>query len=471
MRGSTVRLAVPDLTTLWTAAVSAVVLLGCRTSDLLTVPTPANLLSGAQVRDSAGAEALRRGAVGDFGMTLQGNSAGVILWSGVLADEFVWAEAAVQSAQADARLLSGLGSTRYDATYTKLQKVRVELEAAVNALEQPAAHGPASEIAELFALEAYTELILAEQVCTGDPLSELNADGTVAYGAPLPTDSIFLRALSHLDSAAAHVGGSTAVGNLIAIGKGRALIGLGRFAEAAASVSGVPVSFIYGTHLPNNYAFPFYVYFAENFVTAGDRKGTNGLAFVSARDPRVVTMPFGQTSVGTPDNFPTMFPNTLAGSSNIAIGSIIGDSIALADGVEAALITAEAALAAHDTSSWLMTLNQLRANYTAIRGPYPADTSYHPLGPLSDPGADTSRVTLTFQERGFWLYGTGRRLGDLRRLVRQYGRDQGTVFPSGAYQNGSLSSLFPSYGNSVAFPIGTVESSNPNFHGCSSTQA
>ncbi len=80
-------------------------------------------------------------------------------------------------------------------------------------------------------------------------------------------------------------------------------------------------------------------------------------------------------------------------------------------------------------------------------------------------------MSLTFRERAFWLYGTGHRLGDLRRLIRQYGRDQSTVFPTGTYDNGSAVALFPSYGTSVNFPIGAIESSNLNFHGCSDTQA
>jgi hypothetical protein len=74
-----------------------------------------------------------------------------------------------------------------------------------------------------------------------------------------------------------------------------------------------------------------------------------------------------------------------------------------------------------------------------------------------------------FRERAFWLWGTVHRLGDLRRLIRRYGRTADAVFPSGPYDNGTAKALYPSYGTAVNFPIGAIEQSNPNFHGCSAS--
>ena len=82
------------------------------------------------------------------------------------------------------------------------------------------------------------------------------------------------------------------------------------------------------------------------------------------------------------------------------------------------------------------------------------------LGQLADPGTDAARTTLLFRERAFWMWGTSHRLGDLRRLVRQYGRAQYTVFPSGAYHKGG------SYGSDVNFPVSSDERNNPKFTGC-----
>ncbi|HEX6133041.1 MAG TPA: hypothetical protein VFZ24_03595, partial [Longimicrobiales bacterium] len=87
------------------------------------------------------------------------------------------------------------------------------------------------------------------------------------------------------------------------------------------------------------------------------------------------------------------------------------------------------------------------------------------LAPLQDPGSPAARVDLLFQERAFWLFLTGHRLGDLRRLVRQYGRATDEVFPTGAWHKGGV------YGSDVAFPIPFNEAQNSQFdHAMCSTQ-
>jgi hypothetical protein len=87
------------------------------------------------------------------------------------------------------------------------------------------------------------------------------------------------------------------------------------------------------------------------------------------------------------------------------------------------------------------------------------------LTPLTDPGTAAGRVDLLFRERAFWLYGTGSRLSDLRRMVRQYGRNAETVFPSGAYFRAGT------YGTDVNFAVPTVENQNPNFTACTDRNA
>jgi hypothetical protein len=119
----------------------------------------------------------------------------------------------------------------------------------------------------------------------------------------------------------------------------------------------------------------------------------------------------------------------------------------VANDVEARLIEAEALLKAGDETNWLAKLNALR---TRVNG----------LAPLTDPGSLDARVDLTFRERAFWLFGTGHRLGDMRRLVRQYQRAVNTVYPTGPYPSGGV------YGDQVNFPVPFNERNNPNFTGC-----
>jgi hypothetical protein len=75
-------------------------------------------------------------------------------------------------------------------------------------------------------------------------------------------------------------------------------------------------------------------------------------------------------------------------------------------------------------------------------------------------------VNLLFRERGFWLFLTGQRQGALRRLIRQYGRTQETVYPIGAHPPTGLP-----YGEDVTLPIPILEYVNPLFTGCLSREA
>ena len=79
------------------------------------------------------------------------------------------------------------------------------------------------------------------------------------------------------------------------------------------------------------------------------------------------------------------------------------------------------------------------------------------LAPLVDPVTPAARVDLLFRERAFWLWGTGQRLGDLRRLINQYTRLADDVFPSGIYHKGGT------YGTDVVFPVDFDEVNNTLF--------
>jgi len=161
----------------------------------------------------------------------------------------------------------------------------------------------------------------------------------------------------------------------------------------------------------------------------------NGLPFLSAKDPRLPVVATGQRGFDriTPFNLQEKYPDQQA-------------DVVLADGIEARLIGAEAALRAGTPGPAFATLNALRAT----KG----------LAPLTDPGSEAARADLLLRERAFWMWGTSHRLGDMRRLVRQYGRAQDTVFPTGEYHKGG------EYGSDVNFPVSSDERNNPKFTGC-----
>ncbi|NIM52466.1 MAG: hypothetical protein GTO22_25010 [Gemmatimonadales bacterium] len=134
----------------------------------------------------------------------------------------------------------------------------------------------------------------------------------------------------------------------------------------------------------------------------------------------------------------------------------------MATGLEARLIEAEAELQAGNTTEWLGILNQLRADFDTYGDLlYPVNPLTGTLAALADPGTTTGREDLHFRERAFWLYNTNHRLGDMRRLIRQYGRNAESVFPTGAYFKAGST-----YGTDVNLPIPQDEENNPNAGQC-----
>jgi len=279
-------------------------------------------------------------------------------------------------------------------------------------------------LAQLFAIRGYTALQVAEDICPGFPLNDLTPDGQPKLGGPLTTDSAITYAMSQLDSAEHYAVDSIRFLNLARVAKGRALLDLGHYAEAAAAVAGVPTDFVY---LPDwvNFVYVQPYQWSGVRLAVGNLDGGTGLPFASAADPR------------TPVIYKTVRYGNAADSlydqrkyTNNSVPMVV------ASGVEARLIEAEAALQANDPQ-WLAILNQLRA--TAIT---PAMSSIS-----NPPATHDAQVDLLYRERAFWLYLTGRRLGDLRRLIRNYGRMPESVFPTGAYPLGG------SYGPATAIPF------------------
>jgi hypothetical protein len=82
-----------------------------------------------------------------------------------------------------------------------------------------------------------------------------------------------------------------------------------------------------------------------------------------------------------------------------------------------------------------------------------------------DPGTADARLNLLFREKAFWTFSRGQRLGDLRRLIRQYGRTPANTFPEGEHYRGGT------YGPDVNLPVPQDEQNNPNFVQCTNRNA
>jgi hypothetical protein len=323
-------------------------------------------------------------------------------------------------------------------TYIDQHRARGAAERAAEALKAVAT-GADARIGEMYAIAAAEMILIGETYCSGAPLSTI--DPELTYGDPMSTQQIMTAAVAKLDQAAQNAAGNARVTGLIAVLRGRALLNNAQFAQAATAVASVPTAFTYTTQHSSKterqklFAYN-YMYNLDSWLVS-DNEGGNGLDFATAGDPRV---PIDGT--GAPSRFDQRTPRYYFRKYNS-----FESTVTVASGIEARLIEAEAALQAGNTTLWLSKLNDARAPFA--------------MPALTDPGSAAARVNLMFRERAFALFATAHRLGDLRRLVRQYARAPETVFPTGAYHKDNLTR-----GADLNVTVPISEKNNPKFTGC-----
>ena len=440
---------------------------GC--NDPLRVTIPFIVPPGA-LTDSAALATIRAGVIGDFAIAYSGDhpdgsggvGEGVIMYGGLLADEWINSETFPTRIEVDARTIAVTNSD-VDLWYRLLHRARRAAEVAAARYAAVADSDPGH--AEILSLEGYTYIFFAETFCSGVPVSTLNTDGSITYGQPLSRDSLLVRAVARFNAALGVTGDPDMI-SLASVGKGRALLDRGAFAAADSAVAGVPTDFKYLSEHSENTSRQENGVFNGNAIdirySAADSEGTNGFAFRSSLDPRTTQVLNG---VGF-DQSTDQWNQLRYGSRRVGV--------TVATGVEARLIQAEAALQTDTTAG-------TAAFYTALNDPRvnPGNRSYFdpnpssaspgstPIGALpaltaADAATAGGAINLLFHERAQWLWLTAHRLGDLRRLIRQYGRTANAVFPTGAY----FKPNFPSYGPDVNIPVPVTERNNPNFTAC-----
>ena len=434
-------------------AITLLTTLACDPGEVLEVTDPDII---EDVSTAAGAFALRNGVFLRFVQATSGiqNADALFLMGGLLTDEWRSGDTFVQRNNMDQRIFDPTNSF-HENRYRDLNRVRVEGARAISAIREFAPDS-VSAVGMLFALTALAEVLIAEHYCNGTPLSSVTETNDVVFGEPLTNEQVFQVAIQHADSALALAAGSATATNLARVVKGRALLNLGQFAAAATAVTGVPLTFRFenshSLNVNSNQMWSLNV--NARRYTMVDREGGVGLDYVSSNDPRL------PRRIGGGTVFDNSIPVTLVRSGIWDRTS----SVLVASGIEAELIRAEADLRAGNNASWLTRINALRTNtslYPAIPPGLGSSYTRGPtLTPLADPGTDAARVNAHFRERAFWMFSTGHRVGDLRRLVRQYGRAADSVYPTGAYYKGG------NYGDALQIPVPFEEENNPEFTGC-----
>jgi len=428
-------------------------------SNTLDVQTP-DIAQPSDLTNAAGLATLRAGAFGDFAKAYGGDATASdaqeaqILATGLLTDEFKTTDTDPERIAYDARHADPTGVGGHLGNfYAVLHRARHSAEATADTYMGAAPSNVDEVVSEMMNLAGFTYAFLAEDYCSGVPISTVTAIGDVQYGQPATTQELLQLSVSRFDTAIAHAqkAGKTTLEQLARVGKGRVLLNLAQFSQAGAAVASVPTNFRYdikySTNTPRQENAVFYAINTLKRWSVANKKGGNGIDYQDAYtkgDPRTpwTVAPgdgLGFDKAAGPSYFQQLYPSFAA-------------SIPLATGIEARLIGAEAALNAGDVTLFQDIHNQLRATLNAAA-----------VGPISTGTMSAAqRVDFHFRERALWLYATGHRLGDMRRLIRQYGRTQDQVFPTGAYYR----SQYPTYGTDVNFPVAFAEANNPNFKGC-----
>ncbi|MYA41452.1 MAG: hypothetical protein F4Z31_06845 [Gemmatimonadetes bacterium] len=405
---------------------------------LLDVQDP-DIIEPDQLRTLQGASALYNGAIGEFALAKDGaaggpgSALGLVQAMGWFSDEFSFGGTPPLIRAMDLREMDPQNAS-WDQMYQNLHVARVSAEDAASLLQEVSS-GADPRIGELYAVSAAVHILMGEAYCGAVPFSRTEPE--IEYGTPLSTDQVMDRAIERLNMADQAAGGSAGIANFARVLRGRALLNQGNYAAAAAAVANVPTDFLYETvHSTNSSREENFMY-VDNWeldrYSVSNNEGGNGLNFATAGDPRVPTEYVG---VSRFDSETPMY-RYLKLTSRAA-------PVETASGNEARMIEAEAQLNAGDFAGWIATIN-------AARGTVGMD-------PVPDPGSQDARVDLMFRERAFWLFNTGHRLGDLRRLVRQYGRAANSVYPWGPYHKDNLQR-----GTDLSLVIPGNEANNPNY--------
>lgn len=453
-------------------------LTACDLEDNLLEPQQPGVIKPEDIASAGatGAVALYTGALGALknwtcgGPAASNNSQSICMYSDLMTDVWETSDTFQQRIDMDRRVVQS-NDVEVTGRYATIQQSRGYMRDAINSLRANDPTEPERQADMYFAL-GYTEMSLGEYFCNGIPLTE-TVNGVPQYDKDIPLTNVEVwnRALAHLDSAITLASGTNALAvraiNAAKIARGRALIDLGRFADAAAAVQGVATSY--------QYALTYSLTTSDNAVwvnngnasapasaryVVGDSAALsqgvetrirNAIPFASANDPRVPTTGTFKTSTtrGFDGTTPYVGARAFADRSTPTV---------IASGIDARLIEAEARLQANDIPGMIQILNALRSASQNLGGiTYAANA----LPALTAPTTQTAATDLFFREKAFWQFARGTRLGDLRRLIRQYNRTEDQVFPEGGFHKPPFA-----FGDDVNFPVPDSEFPNPNFKGC-----
>ena len=444
-------------------AAGALAACGNVTDKLLEAKDP-DFVPPEDVNSPDAADALRVGALSRL-RSATGGAESSWLFGGLLADEWSTSSTFVQNDEADERQMKEDNGS-VDNMWYALHRARTAANQAMTQLKiwRPTA---AQAIAEMYFVRGFAEYQLAQDFCSPMPLSD-GSGADIVLSGPITRTEVLNRAIASFDTGmtlSASLTDTAGVNTHRAnrVGKARALVALNRLAEAAALV---PQGTAAGS-VPNNFAYnnTFSLTGGTNTLwnqprsqrryTVGDSlEGNardllvkNAIPFFSAKDPRLPvsysTSNAGKDTTKSQDGFTFSRTTTLWDQLTF---------VPVVSGLDARLIQAEERLGADDYVGMTAILNALRDTTRTL-----GNLSVARMSLLVAPTTKDAAINLYFREKAFWTFSRGQRLGDLRRLMKYYGRPQNQVFPVGNHYRGG------SYGTDIALPVPNSERNNPNY--------
>lgn len=441
----------------------SLLLMGCDVDSILEADNP-DIVPSDIASDPDNLSSLRNGALFEFARALTGPGGsndypGIIGTTAVFTDEGWYSSTFTQMRQIDARTIPEENGAILT-VFRYAQRARNWAEIASSQF----AGSPQANTADhalVTNLAGYSHFLLADNFCSGVPLSRTTIEGDLEFESGQTTSAVFEIALSRFTDAAAiaQAAGDQHQLDLARVGQARALLNLGRISEAASVAAQVTPGFVHSVDYSDNASGQFNGIWAQinsqrrASIASSEGSVNLGLNFFNRGestaadmtiDPRV---PVLSRTIGSG----TQFPVFRTGKYDER-----GRDIPVASYVEAQLIVAEGLLDHGNSNAYLAVLNELRADVEShledLGVPITGEAT---LAPLTDPGTPEERILQLYEERAFWLHLTGQRLGDLRRLIRHYEFNQNEVFPTG------ITIIGWPIGTDVNFPVPFIEGNNP----------
>src|SRR5258708_4998760 len=181
---------------------------GCNDPLRVTIP---DIVQPGRLSGSGDVGTVRAGAIGAFAIAVTGDhpdgsggTEGVIMYGGLLADEWINSETFPTRIEVDARTIQ-LTNADVDLWFRRMHQSRHSAENAPGRYGAFAPHDPG--YAESLTLAGYTYIFFAETWCSGVPVSQLTPAGQIIYGQPLTTAQMLDTAIARFDSALAAAAG------------------------------------------------------------------------------------------------------------------------------------------------------------------------------------------------------------------------------------------------------------------------